>query len=599
MVCVYLSTKKPLCRGSCFFCNPAFEFRTSPQALAEVTPGCPSLRSGSLPPTYTALIRANDTAGIMARLTGAPLRRRHHHRCPREELAVRGRCEMPFCGGTHKGPLKPPQWTPIETSILNSPLAFITWRAFDFTNLERFLRKGTNSGIPLQRCFIQSSVCQPAPPSGAHRMPRCRTHPSPRSPTASGYLTPSPIEFRSSLHRCVSPDSAQEERVLQRVEMKAAGGRPPGLCSTHHVMSWEVGPTAPTPHPEGVPRPHPPTHPPLLPIKGGRGGGLAALTTPAVRRPPPLGSLFGSDITTAGPRPEYKVQPAAIQALYRDYVIPLTKDVEVRAPQRGGGAWVGQPAGGPLSQPMPRPPVLFQHRVGRSSGAGRACPHGRPRRDRFPLQSISVNGSKRTGRARSDNAVCSRAPPPSAHRERPGPQTRRPVGPPQVAYLLQRVDHTAVAVAGEALDDSNPAVRAACQQFGAHIQVPNPSAPPSQVLDAFDCSESSRSHISPRVFLLPDVSGYPKPLSWDRGMTIRRPLPRPSAHHPRPPPPAAAPAGAGGAGGVPGGDAGRRPLRHPSHGGLCHRSAIPPRCPLLGRRHAPVQHSPVAGGGGR
>eukprot|EP00669_Euglena_mutabilis_P007707 TRINITY_DN2937_c0_g1_i1.p1 TRINITY_DN2937_c0_g1~~TRINITY_DN2937_c0_g1_i1.p1 ORF type:complete len:459 (-),score=188.23 TRINITY_DN2937_c0_g1_i1:13-1389(-) len=78
-------------------------------------------------------------------------------------------------------------------------------------------------------------------------------------------------------------------------------------------------------------------------------------------------SLFGSDITTAGPRPEYKVQPAAIQALYRDYVIPLTKDVEV-------------------------------------------------------------------------------------------------------AYLLQRVDHTAVAVAGEALDDSNPAVRAACQQFGAHIQ---------------------------------------------------------------------------------------------------------------------------------
>jgi len=68
---------------------------------------------------------------------------------------------------------------------------------------------------------------------------------------------------------------------------------------------------------------------------------LAALTTPAVRRPPPLGSLFGSDITTAGPRPEYKVQPAAIQALYRDYVIPLTKDVEVRAPQRGGGHGLG------------------------------------------------------------------------------------------------------------------------------------------------------------------------------------------------------------------------------------------------------------------
>lgn len=111
-------------------------------------------------------------------------------------------------------------------------------------------------------------------------------------------------------------------------------------------------------------------------------------------------------------------------------------------------------------------------------------------------------------------------PPRSARLERPGPQTRRPVGPPQVAYLLQRVDHTAVAVAGEALDDSNPAVRAACQQFGAHIQVPNPSSPPSQVLDAFGCSDSSRSHISPRVFLLPDVSGYPKPLSWERGMTI-------------------------------------------------------------------------------
>eukprot|EP00667_Euglena_gracilis_P011895 EG_transcript_12179 len=78
-------------------------------------------------------------------------------------------------------------------------------------------------------------------------------------------------------------------------------------------------------------------------------------------------SLFGSDVQDTGPRPEvYKVPPAVIRELYRDLVIPLTKEVEV-------------------------------------------------------------------------------------------------------LYLLQRVNHKSVAIAGQALDNSNPAYQAAIKHFGSEI----------------------------------------------------------------------------------------------------------------------------------
>lgn len=39
---------------------------------------------------------------------------------------------------------------------------------------------------------------------------------------------------------------------------------------------------------------------------------------------------YGSDTTNEGAREAYKVEPSVISQLYRDFIIPLTKDVEVR-----------------------------------------------------------------------------------------------------------------------------------------------------------------------------------------------------------------------------------------------------------------------------
>lgn len=66
-------------------------------------------------------------------------------------------------------------------------------------------------------------------------------------------------------------------------------------------------------------------------------GLMALLTNAAVeeqvlQRVEMKASLFGSDITDTGPRTtggDYKVPPGIIRELYRDVVIPLTKDVEV------------------------------------------------------------------------------------------------------------------------------------------------------------------------------------------------------------------------------------------------------------------------------
>jgi chorismate mutase len=38
---------------------------------------------------------------------------------------------------------------------------------------------------------------------------------------------------------------------------------------------------------------------------------------------------YGGDVTDAGVRDVFKVEPAAIADIYRDYIIPLTKEVEV------------------------------------------------------------------------------------------------------------------------------------------------------------------------------------------------------------------------------------------------------------------------------